>query len=125
MNTIARPDDEARAEKLNGHGVIALAVDGDPFTEDAAPEANPYNTPELQERRRLRREAEEVAEAAASVEVVSGPYASDVSTGLSAAAKKSLARLSSVAVIVDTARAENTYAALLGEKKLRPVSLSG
>ena len=40
------------------------------------------------------------------VEVVSGPYASDVSTGLSAAAKKSLARLSSVAVIVDTARAE-------------------
>lgn len=182
----SRGRSRAGSPKANGHNSHAMEV-------------NPFDTPEGREKRRKRKEAEQAAAAASSATVVSGRYAADACTGLSAAGRKALTRLIAVNVadlaavgaltgprptrrdvdawhaqrrvtwnpppangiaslsevrvatagidpkarcaladvvraaddgqtwataVVDAARAENTYAALVGDRKQRPVSLT-
>lgn len=55
-----------------------------------ATEVSPYDTPEVREKRRKRKETEQAAASASAATVVSGRYAADACTGLSAAGRECL-----------------------------------
>ncbi len=186
MQSSNDPRNRVGSPEVNGHNGHATEV-------------SPYDTPEVRDKRRKRKEAEQAAVAASAATVVSGRYAADACTGLSAAGRDCLSRLAAVRVadlaavgaltgprptegdvaawhgqrretwnpppangtaslgevrvatagidpkarcaladmvsaaddgqawataVVDAARAENTYAALVGDRKQRPVSLT-
>ncbi|RFZ13755.1 hypothetical protein VIMS_02853 [Mycobacterium marinum] len=73
------------------------AVGSEGSANGVALDLNPFDTPEIRERHRERKEAEDAAEAAA-VSIVSGRYAATVGVGLSQAARACLARLAGVRV---------------------------
>ncbi len=74
------------------------AVGAEGSANGVALDVNPFDTPEIRERHRKRKEAEDAAEAAAAVSMVSGRYAATVGVGLSQAARACLARLAGVRV---------------------------